>query len=219
MPAREIAAKDAASAREVGPNDGRNLPALARDVNHTTKSAPISSQSGMTTKDEAILLVRLCRVDQQRQGHESQQESVASEVGQSQDAQGHQPHIGDQEPIEELPCRTFTGAQVAKGEVDADVDDVGVKQTTVPRNRVEYADGDEESWPPPSASSVFFSVRKKNRPRISRANGAYCTRIAATSTASTAAVKTTRSLSDAGRTQSASKDISRAVATNSVIGL
>ena len=62
-------------------------------------------------------------------------------------------------------------------------------------------------------------MRRKTRPSSTSASGAYCTRVAAASTASKATSQTVRGLFVAGWTQSASNTISRPVATNSVIGL
>ena len=62
-------------------------------------------------------------------------------------------------------------------------------------------------------------MRRNTITSSSRATGAYCSRIAAASTATTAACHTTRGRSGAGCTHSASNPTRGAAATNSVIGL
>ena len=69
------------------------------------------------------------------------------------------------------------------------------------------------------ASSSFSRVRRNTTASSTNATGAYCSRIAATSTASAAACQTTRGRSGEGLAHRASNPSSGAVATNSVSGL
>ena len=57
----------------------------------------------------------------------------------------------------------FTGAQVAKDEIDADVDNVGVKQTAVPCDRVEYADMATKIVAAANASCIFLLGTEKEQ--------------------------------------------------------
>ena len=100
---------------------------------------------GNDGKDETVLFVVLQGMEQQDQGDQPQQESVAPRAAQCRcQAKQAQSQARQCEPQEELVGWTLTGTNRIEHDVVADVGDVGVEQAAIPGDSVENADGGGE---------------------------------------------------------------------------